>query len=721
VTLAELFRQAGVGRAPTWQEMSDFGFANSNGKLLWGCAEYVNFTGNQDDPSCSSPPPPPPPPTNLTAAFAFSPASPQAGQAVTFTDQSTGSPTILNWTFGDGFVGNGSPVSHSYGSAGTFTVGLEVSKPGCPDQLFGLCTAKITKTLVVAVSPPPAPPPPPPLEATIISSAECVAGLGFVQCTAGSGVVVQLTAFAPGATTFEWSFGDGGTGFGSQVSHTWTSPGSYDVLLTAGNGTTTATASRRFVISGTPAVGNTAVVLPWLAKTKGALTQSSDLYVHNPGSQPMEVTIELRKRGLPEPNPPKATRIIQPGATFYSADVLKELFNRDNLAGFIRVTAGGGTAPVINSFNTTFQADGKQFGQTVGGRGIPVGTLGAEEKTQHLVGLIDNGERLAYFGVTNPNDEPATYHLRFFDKTGRQIGDSDVDLIVSRFGQQQFQAKQLHDDFGVSDEDDFRIEIETKAGGHIVPYGSNLRLGSQDPSFIEAGASRAARVFLIGALSSPGLNNTVWRSDALLSNPSGEPVQVDLSFTPPGLNGNPTSPLHLTLAAGATERLENVISQGWGIANGVGVLTVLTTSAGALPIVQGESYENTNPAKRFGQTMMAVSEADAAVAGKKSLLVGLRQDAKNRTTFWLFNPGTATGDYDVVYRALDGHVVATTGVRLGGGKLRQFSPGQHPLPATGIANAFTVEVVVKAGKALAAAQVVNSLTGDPAYIRGEVR
>ena len=61
------------------------------------------------------------------------------------------------------------------------------------------------------------------------------------------------------------------------------------------------------------------------------------------------------------------------------------------------------------------------------------------------------------------------------------------------------------------------------------------------------------------------------------------------------------------------------------------------------------------------------------------------------------------------------------GVRLGGGKLRQFSPGQHPLPAGGVANGFTVQVVVKAGKALAAAQVINNLTADPAYIRGEVR
>lgn len=658
-----------------------------------------------------------PGPGNLSANFTYSPASPVAGQVVTFTDQSTGSPTIVGWSFGDGESATGSPASHTYASAGTYIARLDVSKPGCPDQLLGLCTATISKTLVVGSGGPP------PLEASINTTAECVNEFGLDQCTAKAGDAVSFTAVASGATTFGWNFGDGGTASGAQVSHTWTQPGSYEVRLTVGDGKATATAGRRFVITGTPTPTKKSVVLPWLAQTKGALDQSSDLYVHNPGTTPMEVTLELRKKGLPEANPPQVKRTIQPGATFYSPDVLNELFNRENIAGFIRVTVETEAAPVINSFNTTFQPDGKEFGQSVGGRALSFGgALTAEEKTQHLVGLIDSTERLAYFGITNPNDEPATYHLRFFDKDGLKIGESATDLTVSRFGQQQFQVKQIHEDFGVSNEDDYRVEIETKAGGRIVPYGSNLRLASEDPSFIDAGASRAVRVFLVGALSSPGLSNTLWQSDALLANTSAQPITADMTFTGTGLTSVPTSPLHLTLAAGTTERLENVIASQWGIHNGVGVLTILTTSAGAFPIVQGESYENTNPAKRFGQTMMAVSEADAAVAGKKELLVGLRQDAKNRTTFWLFNPGTETGEYDVVYRALDGTVLGTVaGVRLGGGKLRQFPPGQHPLPAAGVVNGFTVQVVVKSGKALAAAQVVNNLTSDPAYIRGEVR
>jgi len=53
-TVAELFRQAGVTHSPSTQDSCDFGFANSNGRALWGCAEYEAYTGNRNDPSCGA-------------------------------------------------------------------------------------------------------------------------------------------------------------------------------------------------------------------------------------------------------------------------------------------------------------------------------------------------------------------------------------------------------------------------------------------------------------------------------------------------------------------------------------------------------------------------------------------------------------------------------------------------------------------------------------------
>jgi len=88
----------------------------------------------------------------------------------------------------------------------------------------------------------------------------------------------------------------------------------------------------------------------------------------------------------------------------------------------------------------------------------------------------------------------------------------------------------------------------------------------------------------------------------------------------------------------------------------------------------------------------------------------------------MLNPSAAAGEYDVVYRGLNGAVLSTTrGVKIAAGQIREFAPSQHPFKKAGVPNGFTVEIVVKSGKALAAAQVVSTGTSDPAYIQGVAR
>lgn len=666
----------------------------------------------------------PPPPGGLSASFTFSPAAPSPGTPVTFdASASGGTPTIYAWDFGDGQLGNSSTptINHTYASGGNYQVKLEVGKPGqgCP---FGFCSATLAKQVTVSGSSTPA------LLASFTTSSTCVSEFGFTTCTANTGTAVTFTSTSTGATTTSWKFGDGGTATGAQVSHTWTQPGNYAVELTVGNGVVSAVTTKSFEVSGQSTASSKTVVLPWIAQTRGALNQSSDLYVHNPGATEMEVKLQFRKRGVPESTPPESTKTIAPGATLFVADALDDLFSRENVAGFITVTVvKGDVEPVITSFNTTFQADGSQFGQTIPGSsmsrtGSASGT-GATSPVQHLVGLNDNSERLAYFGISNPSDQPVTYRLRFFDNEGQSIGTSANSFIVSRFGQRQFQVNEIRDTFGVNDADDYRIEIETVTGGGLFPYASNLRLASDDPSFVGGRAVQASKVYLIGALSSPGPNDSVWQSDVVLSNTGTEVVLTDMTFTPVGLNSVTTPVVKLTLPIGATERLANVIAEKWGIVNAAGVL-ILDSDApkGVFPVVQGESYDNSKPAKRFGQTLPALTDADAAGPGKSHVLAGLRQDAKNRTTSWIYNPGTEVAELDIIYRNLDGSIInRSNNVRLGGGKARQFSPAQHPIPAAGVPNGFTVQFVVRAGKILSAAQVVNNATNDPAYVQGELR
>jgi PKD repeat protein len=665
----------------------------------------------------------------LAASFTFSPATPAPGQAVTFNGgASTGSPSQYAWDFGDGTSGTGQTATHTYAATGNYLAKLTVTKPGSgPGCVSGHCFADTQRAVPVGDGLLP-------LDATFAPSAgvDCINVGGFDLCTAPTGAAVTLTATLADATSYSWSFGDNTSGTGRTVTKTWNAPGTFVVSLTVTKGAQTASKSRNFQVNGQPVATVRSVVLPWIAQTRGALRQSSDLYVHNPTAAPMTVKLEFRKRGQPETTPPQATRTIAAGATLFIADVLDDLFNRENLAGFVTVKVEEGSAdPVITSFNTIF-GDGGQFGQTV--PGISMSRTGAAATAdgvsaaaggpslQHLIGLNDTSDRLSYFGVSNPADTPATYRLRFFDHAGVEIGQS-AQFVVPRFGQRQFQRREIEAEFGVSDEADYRVMIETQNANPIFPYAANLRIASEDPSFVGVGTSRHATSYLIGALSTPGLLGSKWESDVVVTNPASTVVETDVTFTRIGFGSAPTTPFHLVLQPGETQRLSNLVGERWNITDSVGVLRFDSQSAsGVFPIIQGESYDNSHPAKRFGQSMMAMSDAGAAGLGQGQYLVGLRQGGVYRTTLWLFNPSTSVGQVDLVYRGLDGAILGRqNGVALPAGRSRQLRPTDHSLPAAGVTGGFTVQVLVRSGKVLAAAQVVNNATNDPAYISGETR
>ena len=164
---------------------------------------------SQQPISVSGAPPP------LTASFAYSPSSTQAGQPVRFTASASGgtSAFTFSWSFGDGTTGTGSPVTHTYSSAGSYTAALTVKDSSSPQQT---ATAQMT----VAVTSPP-----PPISASFTLS----------PSSPSAGQSVSFAASASGGTppyNYTWSYGDGSTGTGLQVTHTYHRDGTYQVALT---------------------------------------------------------------------------------------------------------------------------------------------------------------------------------------------------------------------------------------------------------------------------------------------------------------------------------------------------------------------------------------------------------------------------------------------------------------------------------------------------------
>ena len=117
------------------------------------------------------------------------------------------------WSFGDGAVGTGQTVSHSYTIPNTYNATLTVTNSR------GV-SGTVSKTVTVGAGTAPS-------AQFVFSPAQPSAGQAIVfnatQSTAGPGH--NLASFA-------WIFGDGAAGSGSLVTHAFTLAGTYNVTLT---------------------------------------------------------------------------------------------------------------------------------------------------------------------------------------------------------------------------------------------------------------------------------------------------------------------------------------------------------------------------------------------------------------------------------------------------------------------------------------------------------
>ncbi|WP_440945625.1 PKD domain-containing protein [Methanosarcina sp. T3] len=168
------------------------------------------------------------------ASFSASPASGEAPLTVSFTDQSTGSPTSRKWNFGDGTHSTAEKPVHRYSKAGSYSVTLTVSNEKGSNTL--------TKSSCIVVSND--------LNGPVTSFS--------ASRTSGKvPLIIDFTGQAKGSpTSWKWAFGDGNTSTDKNPVHTFNKSGLYSVRLTASNekGSNTLIKTGYIAVSGVSAV-----------------------------------------------------------------------------------------------------------------------------------------------------------------------------------------------------------------------------------------------------------------------------------------------------------------------------------------------------------------------------------------------------------------------------------------------------------------------------------
>lgn len=159
------------------------------------------------------------------ASFVGSPQSGYKPLLVQFTDTSTNFPTSWVWSFGDGGTSFVQNPTHTYTTAGTYTVRLTASNTGGVDAR--------TQSAYIVVADPPTAGPIPEFDGTPRS--------GQVPPS----VTVTFTDRSSGSpTSWLWTFGDGQTSTLFNPTHTYSSAGTYDVSLRVSDGTTSNTQTK---------------------------------------------------------------------------------------------------------------------------------------------------------------------------------------------------------------------------------------------------------------------------------------------------------------------------------------------------------------------------------------------------------------------------------------------------------------------------------------------
>jgi PKD repeat protein len=209
------------------------------------------------------------------ADFTFSPTNPVVGDKVTFTSTSTGSISSYDWSFGDGATGSGGSVSHSYTTAGTYTVTL---------------TIKDVRGTTKSASKP-----------ITISRPQVVASFSYSPTNPREGDTVHFDASASSGdiTSWTWNFGDGGTGSGKLVDHVFNLAGSYNVSLTVSDGYSSNTAYQTVNVQAlTPPVINVLTLLEFPPSTQVDIK----IYVTRDASPLSGATVTLNIPAVPEAN-----------------------------------------------------------------------------------------------------------------------------------------------------------------------------------------------------------------------------------------------------------------------------------------------------------------------------------------------------------------------------------------------------------------------------------
>lgn len=240
--------------------------------------------------------------------------------------------------------------------------------------------------------------------------------------------------------------------------------------------------------------------------------------------------------------------------------------------------------------------------------------------------------------------------------------------------------------------------------------GSPRNFFADDFTLATAAMQRGETTGVVPAVANtPGRFGSVWHSDLVLHNATAEPADLELHFVPQGATLDPSTGPTVTLVAGQTLVVTDVVATLFG-ATGSGALlwTVRSGDPGRV-LVSGVTYSLAGAARRFGQDLPGIRWDE--LAGEGTPLTAPAFSGPSRTNLGVFAGPTCTG---ALVRVLDaaGSLVIERSLAVQPLSWLLLDNLLGGLPAAG--GAYRVEVTGVGGSLLALSSVVDNVSNDPA-------
>lgn len=210
-----------------------------------------------------------------------------------------------------------------------------------------------------------------------------------------------------------------------------------------------------------------------------------------------------------------------------------------------------------------------------------------------------------------------------------------------------------------------------------------------------------------------GVGTTSWVSDVVLHNPGGTPATVNLYLLKRDVDNRDVRGKTLTLAAGTSHRLADVVLATFLESSAAGAILVGSSQ----PLIVSSRTYNNAPEGTYGQYVagLAVSRAVSGTAGAR--LIQLTKTAAYRTNLGLANATASTTPVRATFYRADGSLLGQRDYSLQPYGTLQETDVIGKLTTAEVGDAYAVVASTSAtARYFVYASVIDSRTGDPVTI-----